>query len=354
MFMQKRLMILFALCYVIASHGAATFAPLLPVDSLLLTTTAATLLDTTIINKPGTYYLYVDLDGPLVINAPQVIINLSGNTINGGVTLTESASAVAIYNGLINGAGAVGITVLEGVKNILFSQILLRDCSTGIQANGTLASPIRKISLEQVEVQGAANDGANLSYCQELFVADSTFYSNGNYGLYVQNCNRGLVESCSFIDNIASGLAVDATNNIKLVANSSSSNGDYGYFFSSTAQAIAAYNCDASNNTLSGFLTQGQISMIECQANNNTSDGFTVQTIQTSLLQSCQANNNTLCGFNDLSSLNVSYISNIAHANGNDYCVLGAPVAPLVVAPYYYASIAAGAAGVSSWTNVQV
>lgn len=349
---QKSLVVIFAFCFVMTSQGAAIFAPLLPVDSLLLTTTAATLLDTTIINRSGTYYLYVDLDGPLVINAPQVVLNLSGNTINGGVTLTESASTVAIYNGLINGAGAVGVTVLEGVKNILLSQILLRDCSTGILAGGSLASPITKISLEQIEVQGATIDGANLSYCQELFIADSTFYSNGNYGLYVQNCNRGLVESCSFINNITTGMVVDAASNIKLIANSSSSNGNYGYFFSSAAQAIAAYNCDASNNTLSGFLTQGSVSMIECETNNNGGDGFTIQTIQTSLLQSCRATNNVLCGFNDLASVNVSYISNIAHANGNDYCVLGAPVVS-GLAPYYYASIAAGAAGVSSWTNVQ-
>jgi hypothetical protein len=163
-----------------------------------------------------------------------------------------------------------------------------------------------------------------------------------------------LVESCSFINNTATGMVVDATNNIKLIANSSSQNGSDGYFFSSTAQAVTAHSCNAANNTLSGFSTQGRVSMIECEANNNSGDGFTVQTVQTSLLQSCQANNNTLCGFNDVASLNVGYISNIAHGNGSDYCVLGAPVAPLVAPPYYYASITAGAVGVSSWTNVQV
>lgn len=353
MLRQKGLMVVFALCYVMSNQGAASFAPILPVGSLLLTTTAATLLDTTTINKPGNYYLYVDLDGPLVINTSQVVLNLSGNTINGGITLTESASTVAIYNGLINGAGAVGITVSSGVKNILFSQLLLRNCSTGIQANGTLASPITKISLEQIGVQGATADGADLTYCQELFITDSIFFSNGNYGLQLQNCNRGLVESCSFINNTATGMVVDATNNIKLLANSSSQNGSDGYFFGSTAQAITAHSCSAANNTLSGFSTQGRVSMIECEANNNSGDGFTIQTIQTSLLQSCQANNNVLCGFNDVTSANVGYISNIAHGNGNDYCVLGAPVIA-GAAPYYYASITAGAAGVSSWTNVQV
>lgn len=353
MLSQKGLVVVFALSYIATNYGAASFAPLLPVNSLLLTTTAATVLDTTIINKPGNYYLYVDLDGPLVINASQVFINLSGNTINGGVTLTESASTVAMYNGLINGDGGVGITVLNGVKNLLFAQVLLFNCSTGIQADGTLASPIRKIALDQVEVQGATADGGDFTYCQELLIADSTFFSSGNYGLSLQNCSSGLVNNCAFLNNTSTGLVIDDSNSVKFTGCSSSANGSYGYFFGPNAQIVTATNCGAANNTASGFFTQGQTSMIACTANNNSVDGFIIQTAQNSLLQACQATNNTACGFNDLGPVSVSYVSNLAHGNGNDYCVLGAPVLA-GAAPYYYATITFGPpAGISSWTNVQ-
>lgn len=349
---RTKLVVMLALSYVAINQGAASFAPLLPTSSLLLTTTAATLLDTTTINESGNYYLGVDLSGPLVINASQVFLNMSGYTINGGITLTGAADTVAIYNGSVNGNSGVGISVSSGLRNILFSQLLLLDCSVGIQANGTLADPIRRIALDQVEIQGAALDGVDLTYCQELLVANSTLFGNGNYGLSLQNCSRGVIDGCSFINNIATGMAIDATDNIKLIENSSTSNGNYGYLFSSTASTITLNGCSASNNIFSGFFLQGQVSMIECTASSNSDSGFVIQTSQNSLLQSCKAMANGMCGFNDLASTNISYVSNLAHGNATDYCLNSADPGS-GNAPYYYASITTGATGVSSWTNVQ-
>lgn len=351
---RTKLVVMLALSYVAINQGAAAFAPLLPTSSLLLTTTAATLLDTTTINEAGNYYLGTDLSGPLVINTPQVFLNLSGYTINGGLELTGAADVVYVYNGSIDGDGGVAVVISEGLKNILFSQLLLTNCSVGVQANGTLAAPIKRIALDQVEVEGAVSDGVDLTYCQELLIADSTFFNNGNYGLFLQNCSRGLIDGCSFVSSTSAGLFIDFANNIRLVQNNFTSNGSYGCFLTDNAQEVTFNGCSASNNTFSGFYNQGvDIDFYQCAANNNGGDGFTLDASSTNcLLQENSAKNNVGCGFNDLVAASVVYVSNLAHGNTDDYCVLSAPVLP-ALPPYYFASIILGAAGVSSWTNVQ-
>lgn len=310
------------------------------------------LVTTNLIDTSGNYYLGFDIVGTVTIDASSVVLNLNGNTIVGGVSLTATSTTVIIRNGFISADDLVGVDLPEGVQNVALENLLILGSSIGVNAAGTALNPIRRIGLTGVVVEGAATNGIQMSNCQGFFIANSVFNrSQTGHGGLLSDCTQGKIVNCSFNNNAIgalSGLSLQGCTNIEIDDSVARSNNENGFEFDAATSGILVNNCVASNNTLVGFSVLGQANLYGCTANNNGVDGFALSGLFDSLVKQCTAANNIACGFNDGTGAGsaVRYGGNLAYANGTDFCGSAGAGTP----PFNFVTSLAGA---TFWDNIQ-
>lgn len=314
------------------------------------------LVTTSLINTPGNYYLGYDIVSTLTIDASSVVLNLNGNTITGGVSLTSTSTTVIIRNGFINADGLNGVDLPAGVQDIALENLLILGSSIGINAAGTGLSPIRRIGIRHVVVEGAATNGIQMNNCQGFAVVDSLFNrSQTGYGGLFSACTQGEIVNCSFNNTAVgalSGISLQGCNGIEIDDSVARSNNEHGFDFDLVTYGIILNNCVASNNTLAGFSVAGQADFYNCSANNNGDAGFVLLGLFDSLVKQCMAANNMTCGFADsqgaLSA--VRYGGNLAYANTTDFCYSTTVSVGPGVPPFNYVTSLAGA---TFWDNIK-
>jgi hypothetical protein len=310
------------------------------------------LVTTSLINVPGNYYLGYDILSTVTIDASSVVLNLNGNTIVGGVSLTSTSTAVIIRDGFISADGLVGVDLPSGVQDIALENLLILGSSVGVNAAGTGLSPIKRLGVVNVVVEGATTNGIQMSNCQGFVIADSLFNrSQTGYGGLLSSCTQGKIVNCSFNNNglgALSGLSLQSCSNIEIDDTVARSNNENGFDVDAATSGVIASNCVASNNTLTGFAIAGQADLYGCTASNNTVDGFALSGLLDSLVKQCTAANNGACGFNDATGAGsaVRYGGNLAYANTTDFCGSAGAGTP----PFNYVTSLAGA---TFWDNIQ-
>lgn len=310
------------------------------------------LVTTNLINTPGNYYLGYDITGTVTVDASSVVLNLNGNTIFGGLSLTSTSTTVIIRNGFISAESLVGVNLPAGIHDIALEDLLILGSSTGVNVAGTALLPIKRVGLVNVVVEGASSSGLQMSYCQGFVVANSLFNrSQTGYGGSFSNCTQGKIVNCSFNNNAIgalSGVSLQSCSSIEIDDSVARSNNQHGFVFDAATSSIIISNCVASNNTLSGFSVTGQADLYDCSANNNSVDGFALSGLFDSLVKQCTAANNGACGFNDATGAGsaVRYGGNLAYANVTDFCGSAGAGTP----PFNYVTTLVGA---TYWDNIK-
>lgn len=308
-----------------------------------------------IITQAATYYLGYDLVGTLTIDASQVTIDLNGYNIIGGISLTPTSTAVEIRNGFINADGLLGIELVAGNKDIVLKDLLILNSSVGISALGSFIDPIERLSITNVVVIGA-QVATQLEYCQVVRIKNAIFNNSlSGAGFSLNFCSEFRLANCSFNNNnsvgLQNGLEIQNSFAIEVINCQARGNSRNGFSVDANSSGIIFEGCASSSNAVYGFLVYGLANLYNCIANNNALYGFEMLGAGASLVQGCSASNNIGCGFDDIAGAGsgVRYANNVSFANGIDYCIAGAFVAP-ATAPFNYV---VGFIGATYWDNVQ-
>lgn len=324
---------------------------------------------------PGIYCFANNITGDITINSSNVILDLNGFQLTGGIIILQPS--VTVQNGAIDGNTATGISFSSTLSSIIIKDMIITNCSYGIHSIYTSGTPASGLIISDVFVD---NGGSGAAGCQidnrvNVIVRDSTFVGSA-YGLFLEvgvisGCENVEISNCEFNNNLAAGyndhvLPPIVHKNIQIINCSAHQNLGHGFSVSSDGETVIG--CQATNNTASGFTIGGNsggnalvdVILIDCLAVNND-QGFTVSSGCTIDIQGCLAfDNNTDgfsvnsggviscqgtlslckavqnggCGFTDTHPATlVNYVSNFATLNVvNNYCIpSGSPYNPVLV-----------------------
>lgn len=219
------------------------------------------------ITQSGTYCLVENVStvgNPLVIDANNVVVNLNGFTMSGGMSAIQATghTTIKIIDGSIDGTTLAGIFFTDcasvQIKNIILTNTF-----------------VRAIRLETV-------NGFRLENCS---------LSNGNSGgplshFFVNNSLNGIVNCCSVCNSIGgNGFSFNGCKTIfcKELDISRNVDMDFGSVVLNSMN-VRIVNSRANNNTnlSTGFTTGGfgpafssEVIWRECQVNNNFDNSFT-------------------------------------------------------------------------------
>lgn len=156
------------------------------------------------ITQSGSYYLSGNLDGSIRIEAPNVTVDLNGQTIDAlgedGIRAGSGASGgvLVVKNGhLINATQGMPVSTLEIV---VIDGVTIRDCSnTGINVNNSARATIKNCVVLDCGGAGIRTVGIG-------FVTDCV--STGNVGFdiaadfsQVRGCVAGTILAAQSVDN---------------------------------------------------------------------------------------------------------------------------------------------------------
>lgn len=201
-----------------------------------------------IIHEPGSYYVTGNLtsaDGPgIVINAPNVTLDLMGHTLTGA-----DGSSSAIISTVLG----VNPTVKNG----------------RVTGWGTTAISVTGARLFDLEAAENANVGFSIG--SGSVVGRCIARSNGSHGFVGSLQNT--IESCTSQDNSGHGFSLGTTNTVRFcTANANASSGfDTGSF-------CTLHECTSSVNTLDGFHAGSSSRLDRCVAARNGRHGISVAT----------------------------------------------------------------------------
>lgn len=213
-----------------------------------------------IINEPGSYYVTGNLtsvDGlGIVINAPNVTLDLMGHTLTGGEGSSAAVASTAlgvnptVKNGRVTGWGTAAISV------------------TGAHL----------FDLEAVD-----NRSAGFSIGSDSVVSRCTARSNGGHGFV--GSVRNTIESCTSHDNDGHGFSLSTSSSIRFCTATTNASSGFEVGSSSTIRF-----CTATANASNGFDTSISCTLHDCTSSANTLDGF--NTSSGCRLERCVASRN--------------------------------------------------------------
>jgi hypothetical protein len=181
----------------------------------------------------------------VIVNAPNTsIVTLRGLSIQGA---RQSVSP-----------GTNGIRFLAGKGLNVLDCIIQNESTAGIDINMTApAAPSSVVHIENTIIKNCAGDGLTaITSASQVWVSikNSSFVENGT-GLHAKNNSRVFADSCSFSNNVNSGVFSDGAAGLAVadIANSSVFNNGGDGVTAQTNGAIARIsNCDIHNNAGTG------------------------------------------------------------------------------------------------------
>ncbi len=323
------------------------------ITDLICTPTPVTTVAT--ISSPGSYCLADNIAGIITIDSPQVVLDLNGHKIIGGIALTGSASEIFIMNGFIDGGGAtIGIDIsTAAVSDVHIINMTIRGATGGIAV--TVA--VSRLFISDTIVNGSASSNLSLTGADNVFIKNSVFNASlGSTGASFFGCTQVEIRDCFFNLNMGEGLLFTAgSTNIRVIGCSLDGNamgtmlsgGSCYEFIECHAETnvvgfsffganIVCEACFACSNSIFGF-TIGPASNIcidRCIAKSNAGDGFVFASGSSGVVKENLAVGNLACGFNDITgaATGIAYLANTAQSNAGgigagNYCIGGAPVA---------------------------
>lgn len=157
------------------------------------------------ITQSGYYCLADDLteSAPIIITANNVVLNLSGRTIDlsnsGQVGIQVSASTnVTIMNGIIQNSVGSGIHISDGSQKVTVDNITTSNCATGIVAEDS-NSIIIKNSLCKLGAIGIQCSATTLN-SYDYVIAKSSTIANSSAGIQLTASTKTLLSEVKIRD----------------------------------------------------------------------------------------------------------------------------------------------------------
>lgn len=190
------------------------------------------------INQPGSYKLMSNLVVPagtsgIVINAPNVTLDLNGFTVSGAVTCSQNASTRAVTCSAPNNASIAGIWA--GAADLSFT--IRNGTVQGFAGYGIFGSGndlIERVRATQNSYHGIDGAGSSAS---SMRIVDVQADLNGGSGI---NMVYGVVSGSRLKSNGSNGF--DAAGGALLVDSSTSRNFGYGIRHGSVSRTLSFQN----------------------------------------------------------------------------------------------------------------
>ena len=225
--------------------------------------------------QSGGFQLPANISNQFIIAADNVIMDLSGHVVQGGIVIAPNKSDVTIQNGLIGGkfasALSSGILAYSGCSNITIQDMQISNATVGINFESVANGLISNCDL-------SLNDtGVLLQSSSQIAIDNSRALQNRCAGFSLINSSTNCFTDCNALST-GEGNAQILNNTVFGFV----SNDGYGNIFERCiANSTHALSTTDSSSIVAGFALrgiEGCSKIIECEAANATTsaDGVTV------------------------------------------------------------------------------
>lgn len=165
------------------------------------------------ITASGSYYLSDDFDGGIVVQAPDVTIDLNGFSLQGtagsGIQRTNGAAGghLVVKNGQIRGF-ANGFLV-NRVSTMRLENLVVSDCNQGVNYE-TVPGDFAHVLIESVQARGNGANGIRIGGPTRATIRNCTTIENGANGIAC--ASPALIVDCYSVLNV--GDDIQATNSL--------------------------------------------------------------------------------------------------------------------------------------------
>jgi hypothetical protein len=236
----------------------------------------------TVITVPGFYCLANDIIGTITVEASNVNLSLNNHTVSApGSTaiVINGVSNVFVTDGILDTTN-IGIQLLNQTSDIFLRQILITNCSTGIELGVSCITTV----IESIVIDTVSNIGINLlgqnnnAQCLGVKIVHLSG-PQGIFSNFSSQTNNCLIENCQIIDSLI--------NSTPSIINFFSISGSNNQFIDCSIQ-----NVQVNSDSLAvGFNVSNNTLMRNCIIQNFTTisnlDGFIINDGSNVVLQNC-------------------------------------------------------------------
>ncbi len=249
----------------------------------------------------------------ITVNSNDVIIDLNGNEIIGIGSVNTSG---------INVNGFVNVSIRNGtIRNMINNGITILNNNTTAQSNRNII--IRNITFYNNTLGLSMTGGVDA-----IISANDAYFNNGT-GFVLNNNTNAIIDNCTSSNNLGGGFVTTSNIGMQFINCTANNNGAGG--FANTFLIESEFqNCTSNENNLNGFSVipgtsqSTNVNFSNSVAHDNTLSGFLING-NAITLEDCKANLNTN-GFQIFSTNNV-LLNCIAQGNISNGILLSAAAA---------------------------
>jgi hypothetical protein len=260
------------------------------------------------IAQPGRYVIRGDAVTTLTsmptisIQSSNVILDLNGKSIAGSGlagTAIEVAGAfenITIKNGIISGFHQRGISIANGVSNILVQDIKVTGTSSsslsfiGFDFAGGAATSKRITIRDSQSLNGLL--GVDMEDCDGINFERCAFGNNGE-GINLLECTNVAIKDTDVNSNTTNGIDLNTCDNVLLER--LTSNGNKDGILVTTCNGLTIRNASFDNNSQFGMnlgSNNSVLNFVDSTFNFNARSGIEGSSVTGMYIDSCQASNN--------------------------------------------------------------
>jgi parallel beta-helix repeat protein len=230
-------------------------------------------LGVNIITKPGFYFISRTVPSSLLIRSSDVVLELAGNTVQGGVTISSNLQNITIQNGIVdcNSTALDGIVANAGCNNIVVQNMQIKNSNRGIFLNGVSNGLVANCELT------SNSTGASLTSSHNIVFDNTVAIGNQVSGFDLVTSTTCLFQNCKALST-GQGNSTIINNS---VCGFASTNGYGNIFERCIANGTQALSTTDANSLVAGFAlrgTEGSSKIIQCESANATTspNGVTI------------------------------------------------------------------------------
>ena len=230
-------------------------------------------LGVNIITKPGFYFISRTFESNLKIRSSDVVLELAGNTIEGGIDIGTNLQNITVQNGIIDGNNVLAdaIKANAGSKQIVLKDLQIKNSTRGITFDAVSNGLIANCELTLNDTGADLTDSHNINF-------QNTIASRNKFTGF------GMLRSTTCVFQECTALSTGHDNTQVLtneVFGFVSVNGYGNIFERCIANATQALSTTDYNSLIAGFALRGTeqcTKIIDCESANATTspDGVTV------------------------------------------------------------------------------
>jgi parallel beta-helix repeat protein len=184
----------------------------------------------------------------LVIDAPNIILDLNGHTIDGdvntaltGIDNTAGHDEVKIKNGTIR-------EFTDGISLTAADRNQLSELEVSYNDNGILLDQSNTNTIEESSASDNVINGISLTNSNNNIIEESSASDNNNDGISLTSSNTNIIEENSTSDNVNDGILFNDSDDNRVRDNSLFDNENFGIAIENGSDLNRIRNNEASNN----------------------------------------------------------------------------------------------------------